>query len=170
MTTPSIITKARGALRLSREGTTPGERAAARATLDRILTKHGLTEADLAESPELEWRQFGYATRYEKRLLFQLVDLFTEGRETQYVQAGRRVEFRLTPDEYEDMTRFYDAYLPAWRELQDDTFYAFVLRNRIFVPGDVADEMDRDKAARVREIIMGLSRTSVPVSGKRRLK
>ena len=165
----SIITKARGALRLAREGATAGERAAAQAALDRILEKYDFCIADL-ESPDLEWYQFAYTTPFEKRLLFQLHGKVTERRDDKYLDGDGYIEVLLTPDEWEEMTRVVDAHVAAWRALVDDVFRAFVFVNGLYHDkGGESPKQPFDKALKTALWSRNISPTVIPVAMSRRI-
>lgn len=165
--TDTIITKARGALRLSREGKTAGERAAAKAALKRILEKYSLTLEEL-EALDTDWYKFYYSTPHEQMLLFQLYDQVTGGRESTYLDGDGYVEIRLTPDEFEELTRVREAYLEAWRKAVDDLWRAFVLKHELYAA--VSDVMVGESNFYKTVILANsLASVQVPLGVKRRI-
>lgn len=73
---------------LVKRGASDGEKAAAGAALDRLMTKYNLSAADL-ESIDKKWYSFTYATDLEHHLLCRIITFFLEDSEAVFNEAYR---------------------------------------------------------------------------------
>lgn len=137
MTRESLIRKLRGIYELAQRGATPGERDAALAQLERLLTMNSLTLDDLIEVKETRW--FSYSSKYERKLLLQTVSAVlksaTFAEHSERVNGrlnGRKAGFELTHAQHIEVMRKYTAYKKALAEEMDRTYKAFIHKNHIY--------------------------------------
>jgi hypothetical protein len=112
-----------------------GEAENANFILEALLEKHGLNKDEIFNRREAE---FFYKTRYEKKLLIQLVGQVTGCHRVEYSQArnSQWLEFLLTEAEVVEVSTKYEAYKPALQETFENAFLAFLSANDVFVSDD----------------------------------
>ena len=124
-----------------------GEQDNATALLAALMEKHGITEADL-EGAEIHVHWIRYKTIYERKLLFQLSYMHLgSGHASGCVGAysGRKrkeVGINCTPAQYIEIAADYQFYREALEEEMDVFYSAFIQKNDLFPPPDLAGEHD----------------------------
>ena len=106
-----------------------GERIAARARLDSLLAKHGITEEQLAET-QRNLYGFRFKTEQEKLLIICLVAHVACDGHFPTLRRGdehkNKVWFMLTHAEHVDVVTRRDFYLRHWKEEMRIFFRAFI--------------------------------------------
>lgn len=134
-------------LALARRGV-DGEKATAEAMLSRLMSKYGVTLAELegGDAPR-EIRLFHFANDLERRLLIQCAGRVLNVQGVPY-RTGKRwrskIGFNLTAVEYAELDLSFGIWREALAKHVDLAFVAFVNRNRIFpdAPTDVDEDRD----------------------------
>lgn len=158
-------------LALARQGV-GGEQENAERMLETLCKKHGITLDELESRGTAELHWFYVNSKHEKRLLFQIVNLFVSDakrRDTVFSHKARSraVGFNLTPGEHAQVKVGFETYKAAWLEQQDLFFTAFIWKNRIFGLSDSKDdapeltEEQKAKARRAAEMMKGIQKTDV---------
>lgn len=126
---------------------TGGERDNAATLLTTLMEKHNITEADL-EDAKVSTYWFRYQTSYERKLLFQLSYMHLgSGHAVGCVGAysGRRrkeVGIKCTPAQYIEIEADYQFYRSALEEELEVFYSAFVQKNELFPPPELAGSRD----------------------------
>lgn len=146
-----------------------GERESAAATLDRLMKRYGITEADIAEERrELEW--FRYKTPLDRKLLLQVI-YATTGR----VGAGcvgtytgrkrKQIGVTCTAAERLEIQFAYDFYREAMEKELERFYSAFLIKNEIFPPENMECEelpepegMSNEERMKLSMLIEGMDR------------
>ena len=100
------------------EAGSAGEREAARAMLDRLMSKHGLPGDGLREVPKQPYK-FSYKNKFEKRILIQVYAKVTKQSTIRYRylnKRSKRIMVDPTTDQYEEMKRLYSVYRKAFKK------------------------------------------------------
>lgn len=103
------------------EAGSAGEREAARAMLDRLMSKHDLPADGLSEEPKQQYK-FSYKNKFEKRILIQVYAKVTRQSTIRYRyqnNRSRRILVDLTADHYQEMKRLYSVYRKAFKKELD---------------------------------------------------
>lgn len=120
-----------------------GERDSARATLTRLLKKHGMTLPDLL-SPHTEAVYFEWKQEWERKLLVQVICKVKNVRSyySQKVRGKRKAcTIELTPIEALDARLYYEHYRTILATQLDEFATAFFHANHLY--SDVPDEAER---------------------------
>jgi hypothetical protein len=120
-----------------------GERDSAKATLTRLLKKHGLTLPDLL-SPRTEAVYFEWKHEWERKLLVQVICKVKNVRSyySQKVEGKRKAcTIELTTLEAIDARLYYDHYRLILATQLDEFATAFFHANHLYC--DVQDETER---------------------------
>ena len=124
-----------------------GERDNAAALLAALMEKHGITEADL-EGGEISTHWIRYKTIYERKLLFQLSYMHLGsghafGCVGRYTGRQRKeVGVKCTPAQYIEIEADYQFYRKALEEELSVFYSAFIQKNELFPPPDLAGELE----------------------------
>lgn len=125
----SIKDKLKGIYELINRGATEGERAAAKNALDRIISRHGITDAQLADM-ELREYVFKYSTRLDELISIRLIhvlmpDAWQHAKKSNY-KAGRpvkEIKLKLTYEQYiifESNYEYFRRHLKAeWKRVAE---------------------------------------------------
>lgn len=124
-----------------------GERDNAAALLAALMEKHGITEADL-EGAEISTHWIRYKTIYERKLLFQLSYMHLGsghafGCVGRYTGRQRKeVGVKCTPAQYIEIEADYQFYRKALEEELSVFYSAFIQKNELFPPPDLAGGLE----------------------------
>jgi hypothetical protein len=143
----TLKTKLRKIHALAQSGA-DGERENAQRSLDALLKKYELDLADIVDEA-MTTVEFKWATRYEKRLLLQLLVTVKGTKENvriwSYPGYPKSIGFDLTKAEAIEMEFLFNEYSPLWAEEVDALFGAFCFKHNLLAPADedkeVTDEM-----------------------------
>lgn len=121
-----------------------GEKTTAEHQLKSLLTKYGMTMADL-ESSEQNTRlyEFKYSSELERRLLRQICAVALDVHEVAYyTRSGSRsrLEFELTPAQNAEIVMTYAVMKGALEKELEIAFRAFVHANGLFPPTPSAEK------------------------------
>lgn len=122
---------------------TGGEKEAAKVLLERLMQKHGITEADLEEeTTRLEW--FQYKDELQMRLLHQVIYAVLGDRELYKWAKSRKKQVGVycTIAEKIEIEVTFEFYCQAMQEELDLFLKAFCLKNNLFPSFDVKPETD----------------------------
>ena len=100
------------------EAGSAGEREAARAMLNRLISKYGLEKDGLVAEPKQPYR-FSYENKFEKRLLIQITAKVTKQSTIRYRTPNRRskqISVTLTADQHHEMKKLYSVYRKAFKK------------------------------------------------------
>lgn len=114
-----------------------GEKEAAALMLEKMMNKHGITEADLEEEATcLEW--FKYKDELQKRLLNQVLYMVLGARETYRRKdgKGKRIAVYCTAAERIEIEITFDFFRRAMLEELETFFGAFCIKNNIYPSPD----------------------------------
>ena len=95
-----------------------GEREAACAMLNRLMSKHGLPESGFSAEPKQQY-SFSYENKFEKRILFQIYAKVTKQNRIRYRlpnNRSKRILLTLTPGQYQVMKKLYSVYGKAFKK------------------------------------------------------
>lgn len=144
-------------------GAPEGEKTAARLRLETLLTKHGLTMADLA-TEEREVYTFSYTHQWERKLIIQLYAMITDQPSFDSYKIpgggnGKKIGLELTPSEAVDMEILYRHWRAALNRALEDFFAAFVSKYGLASEqaGESASSLDPAYLARLIAIMNGLN-------------
>lgn len=131
----TIIEKIRKIMEIADRGT-DGEKSAAMALVNSLLTKYGLTIDDVA-SESKRWHVFTVGRNiYHKRLIKQLYGVMLDLHEVETKERGTSVAFFCTDMEAAELQRQYDFFTKelarAWKEQRDAIYDAFIYRNNLY--------------------------------------
>ena len=124
-----------------------GERDNAAALLAVLMEKHSITETDLEET-EIRTYWIRYKTIYERKLLFQLSYMHLGsghafGCVGRYTGRQRKeVGVKCTPAQYIEIEADYQFYRKALEEELSIFYSAFIQKNDLFPPPDLAGKDD----------------------------
>lgn len=130
-------------LKTMAERGTPGEAANAEKMIKIFLKKFNFHESDLEDKPER--RFFRCPTKYETRLLFQVISKVLNSNEgVNYGKYKREYSVSLTQAQYIEVDRLYNIYRREWKKTIKKAYSAFVHANNIFKEsgGDDNDKQD----------------------------
>lgn len=147
-----------------------GERDSAKATLARLLQKHGLTLPDLL-SPRTEAVYFDWKHEWERRLLVQVICKVKNVRSyySHKVKGKRKAcTVELTSLEAIDARLYYDHYRLILATQLDEFATAFFHANHLY--SDVQDETERaplspeerTRLARLAQLVQAIEPASSP--------
>lgn len=142
-----------------------GEKENAEALLSAMMKKYGITDADLeAEHTKTYW--FRYKTEWERKLLHQLAykhlgDGHSFGCVGTYTGRQRKqVGIECTAATYIEIEADYEFYRAAWEEDIAIFYSAFINKNKLFPPADLAredtDEPDLERMGKVVRMMGGI--------------
>lgn len=124
-----------------------GERAAAENRLRYMMQKYGISEEDLENAGvRLYWIR--YKTEYERKLLIQLAYKYTglghsHGCVGKYTGKRRKkVGIDCTPAQYIEIEADFEFYRVALAEEMNLFYDAFVNKNKLFPPPELAGDID----------------------------
>lgn len=148
-----------------------GEKEGAQKTLERLMKKYNIQEADLSEDVE-EDHDFRYRNEYEKLLLRQLFyKIVPEYKKKAYTyRCGRGSRTTLgiscTKAQALQIQIEYDFYRALWKEEVDFFMDAFIQKHRIFrepTEGGGTDEgkMSKEELLRMFAMMEGMQDKSI---------
>ena len=144
-----LIKRLEGVRALAQKGV-GGEKENAERILADLMARYGITDADLEESRE-ETYFIRYGTPYERRLLYQLAYMHlgpghAGGVVGKYTNRPRKkVAITCTPANYIEIEADYEFYRKALAEDMDLLYSAFINKNDLFPPPELAGEPSDDE-------------------------
>lgn len=141
----ALLRRIKGIQELATRGE-PGEKETAEKTLERLMKKYDITEAELSQE-ELKTVFFPYHTEEECRLLSQIIYAVT-GRKAygcvgEYTGRKRKkVGTHCTAGERVEIEASFEFYNAALKEEYEFFFTAFINKNDIFPPPDKRTKRD----------------------------
>lgn len=163
-----------------------GERKNAAAILERMMAKHGITDEDLEDAGvRLYWIRF--KTEYERRLIRQLAYKYlgsghSFGCVGAYSKRQRKnVGVECTPAQYIEIEADFEFYRVALAEEMDVFYSAFLQKNDLFPPPELADtrpsdgdEVDLERVEKIFAMMAGIERRTrhkaLPGAGEEELR
>lgn len=146
---------------------TGGEKANAEARLRYLMAKHGVSEDDLEDTKESTFF-IPYKTHYEMLLIGQLAYMHLGPGHcggcvgTQTGRRHKKVSVHCSPAKYIEIEADFDFYRHAWAE-EVDTFYtAFLSKNQLFPPDELAgdsaedEQPDEEQMAKISAMMTGI--------------
>lgn len=137
-----ILEKAAKIRELARRGD-GGEQIAAAALLDRLMKQYGISAEDLDDNQrEMAW--FRYSTDIEERLLNQVIYSvvgdrpFYSERNRKTKRKYKRAGVEVTAAERVEIGLAYEFYKAAFESELERFLHAFVQKNNIFPPAEIA--------------------------------
>ena len=162
-----VIAKIRKVQALAKKGA-EGEQQSAAAQVDRMMKKYGLSEADL-ETEQRERAWFRYQTQLEMRLLQQVIystvgdcDIYERWAGQKRKRVHKVLGVDCTAAERVEIGIAFDFWKEAMETELARFFHAFVCRNQIFPPPELAKENPNpepvpiDEAIRLNLIMSGM--------------
>lgn len=147
-----------------------GEKESAERTLAELMERYGITEEDL-EDTRASTHWIRYKTEWERKLLHQLAYMHlgtghSFGCVGRYTNRPRKeVGVDCTPAKYIEIEADFAFYSEAMREEMELFYEAFLQKNHLFPPPELAREpteeeelagMDLTRAAKLQSIMGGL--------------
>ena len=163
-----LLKKLEGVRALAQRGV-GGEKQNAERILADLMDRYGITDADLEEDRE-ETYFIRYSTTYERRLLHQLAYMHlgpghSGGCVGTYTNRPRKkVAITCTPAAYIEIEADYEFYRKALVDDLDLLYSAFLTKNDLFPPPELAgepgsdDEIDIERSTKIALISESLDR------------
>lgn len=158
-------------LALAKSSTNEHERQTARATLDGLLEKYGISESELT-APEAAYYKITAAGEMERVLLVQIVGMVCDTRSINHKRtkkAGRySLWFLLTRAQYADVIHIWGVLRPALHQHLDDALRAFIHANNIFPPSAQPTEktdLDAGEIARAIRVLRQAATMEPAITG-----
>lgn len=155
-------------LRLAQEGV-GGERDNAQVLLEKLLTQHGMTMADLLDaSSDRERVWLTYADEQEMTVLHGLSQSILGAEAQAWCAEGELVlGFDVTRSQRAELEVAWDVYRSAWQRARRDVLVAFMAKHRLFDEGEAAGYIpqtpdDYVNAYRRRHLMRGLETVDAP--------
>lgn len=146
-----------------------GEKENAEALLQRLMIKYGITDEDI-EDNSVQTYFIRYQTYWERKLLYQLAYMHL-GSGHAYGCVGtytnrprKKVGVECTPAQYIEIEADFEFYRAALEEEMSLFYTAFISKNNLFPPPELASQDDADeevdlvKAKKVSAFMMGIER------------
>lgn len=163
MKAESVLEKLRKIKELAERGV-GGEAENARASLQRLLRKFGISIEELSGETVKRY-QFSLATTIEKRLFVQVVLNLLQSCDTKIFDVKvngkitKKLAVNLTPAQYADVCLAFEYYKRAFRKEGERLFVAFIHKHDLFPPRSdeqTATPMSRSEAAKLAAMMAGL--------------
>jgi hypothetical protein len=138
-----------------------GEKETAQKMLEKLMVKYGVEEADLSDD-KLEDHDFRFHTKYEKRILKQVMYKVADGRDTYTYRYGdgSRTTYGITCTKAEalQIQIEYEFYVNLWYEELDFFLRAFIQKHSIFdlKPGHATSEISEEDLMRMMSMMQGM--------------
>lgn len=126
-----IKNKLRKLIVLSERGSTEHERKAANTLLNVLLKKYNITIDDL-ENEEILKFKFYFVSKYEKRLLFQVIFKVLNTDKLSYTQKRKNIFIDVSRKQYCKIEYLFQIYKRELKKELNTTYEAFVIINEIF--------------------------------------
>ena len=145
-----------------------GEKENAEALLNRLMAKYGISEEDIEDTAERDYF-IRYHNFWERKLIVQIAYKHLGNGHccgTVGTQSGRpykKICVTCTPAQYFEIEADFEFYKAAWEEELAIFYSAFISKNDIFPPLELAspsddDEIDLVRLEKVRAIMSGIDR------------
>lgn len=167
-----IVTTLRKIKVLAEEGTTEGERQAAKRKLEQLLEKHSITLDQLAEQEETAKHIFVCVDALERKLLLQVIGMVKDTHKvttSRIYRSKKKVLVKATPLQMVEIKILFEAYRKAFAKSLDNFLTAFINANNIFPKSQSGDGEDRnltdEELKRLKMIAMmaaGIQKTPLP--------
>ena len=134
-----------------------GERESAERTLAALMERYGITEADL-EDNQVSTHWIRYKTVWEKKLLHQLAYMYLgEGNSfgcvgTYTGRSRKEVGIKCTPAQYIEIEADFAFYSAAMEEEMGIFYSAFLQKNNLFPPPELARENTEEEIAEAMDL------------------
>ena len=147
-----------------------GERESAERTLAAMMERYGITEADL-EDNQVSTHWIRYKTVWEEKLLHQLAYMYLGAGHsfgcvgTYTGRSRKKVGIDCTPAQYIEIEADFTFYSAAMEEEMGLFYSAFLQKNRLFPPPELAREnteeeeaenMDLERIAKIQAMMGGI--------------
>ena len=141
---------------LAERGATEHERDTAQRMFDTICQTHSITPDELFDVREV--RFFEVKTKYERRLLAQIVAACLDTRDFSVWKKGRKrnqLGFELTEAEHIQVDRLYRTYRAAFEKEIERTYRAFIAVNDVYPKSTRVNTSDltEDELAELKQIM-----------------
>ena len=145
-----------------------GEKENAEALLNRLMAKYGISEEDIEDTAERDYF-IRYHNFWERKLIVQIAYKHLGSGHccgTVGTQSGRphkKICVTCTPAQYIEIEADFEFYKAAWEEELAIFYSAFISKNDIFPPPELAspsddDEIDLVRLEKVRAMMSGIDR------------
>jgi len=145
-------------LAMSRRGT-ENEREIASRKLRELLDRHDLILDDFDDdATQTYW--FSYSTKYERKLLFQVLFLVLGEPRMEYYQrpSSRKIGFDLKKIDFVEVDRLYSHWKRELKVEIKRTFEAFIQVNEIFGKfSGSREELTEEEKAEMRDVVQRMS-------------
>lgn len=142
-----------------------GEKENAEALLNRLMAKYGISEEDIEDTAERDYF-IRYHNFWERKLIVQIAYKHLGSGHccgTVGTQSGRphkKICVTCTPAQYIEIEADFEFYKAAWEEELAIFYSAFISKNDIFPPPELAspsddDEIDLVRLEKVRAMMSG---------------
>ena len=134
-----------------------GERESAERTLAALMERYGITEADL-EDNQVSTHWIRYKTVWEKKLLHQRAYMYLgEGNSfgcvgTYTGRSRKKVGIKCTPAQYIEIEADFAFYSAAMEEEMGIFYSAFLQKNNLFPPPELARENTEEEIAEAMDL------------------
>lgn len=149
-----------------------GERENARALLERMMARHGITMADLDDQVKA-WVPFFCSKGESRDLLVQIVAITTQTDKVRLRCNHKVTECELTQLEAIEVRQLFGLLLPAWRKEKRATLkaarQAFLHRNNLLAPAGENDKPSKPMTPDEYRRLMALIRAHEPVQVRKAL-
>lgn len=160
-----------------------GEKESAERTLAALMERYGITEEDLEDSKtSTHWIR--YKTKWEEKLLYQLAYMYLGighafGCVGTYTgRTRKKVGIECTQAQFIEIEADFAFYSAAMEEEMGLFYQAFLQKNNLFPPPELAREMteeeekagmDLERIAKLQAMMGGLDRHTTQGTGGRRI-
>lgn len=145
-----------------------GEKENAEALLNRLMAKYSISEEDIEDTAERDYF-IRYHNFWERKLIVQIAYKHLGSGHccgTVGTQSGRphkKICVTCTPAQYIEIEADFEFYKAAWEEELAIFYSAFISKNDIFPPPELAspsddDEIDLVRLEKVRAMMSGIDR------------
>lgn len=163
-----IDTKLMASIRAMMDSPNAHEADTARRTYERLLEKHGI-EADELDEPKWQWdRPFKYQTKFEERLIWQVVYKAVgikceRTRRCRQLRKKRSLIFELSEEELDFGHVLYAIYRKALKYDFDLMFECFLQKHMIFgVSDEEAEDLPTERINEMAMMMFGLRHIDAP--------
>lgn len=145
-----------------------GERENAEALLNRLMQKYGISEDDIEDVSERNYF-IRYHNLWERKLIVQIAYKHLGSGHccgTVGTYSGRphkKICVSCTPAQYIEIEADFEFYKTAWEEELAVFYSAFISKNDIFPPPELAstddaEEIDLERLEKVKAMMLGIDR------------
>lgn len=139
-----------------------GESAAAQRKLRHLLTKHGLTEADLEDGVGVRWFKFGYWNNIQRDILHHICTKVMRTNEIKWIRLQSSCQIEMTPEQFAVIDTAYNYYCKVFDREFKVFFDAFIYKNSLYNPEGEEAQAPDDHLRKVRGSMEHLDDVAVP--------